>query len=479
MKNYKFIIPIIYFILCLIISFNRIPFWDEARAWLIAQNCNPLEFLSLMKLECHFSLWYIIISPLAKLDLFYPYSLYIINSLFASGAIYHLWNKSSFNNLEKSLITFGVPFLFLWGNVARCYSLGILFLFLALSIYKERFNKPYKYLICLCLSAHTSVMAFIGAFYLILIFIFENIKNKNFLKLLAIFILSNVLILIQIYDPNPDYLKQAPEMAFLRDFIGYIINPIINIEQFKIQSILMSFLRISIIITAFLAIPFAIKNNKKSLFFIISSYFSMIILFTFFYSGNFWHYFYFYLYFIVFVWILKLENKLPKKIEIIFVLILALFLFKGSLFIDSKMTTIYSSNSSLIANKIQEEFKNHKIFCLDPWSDIAPSTLPFLKDITIYDKNNNDRKSFKSMRSQIEFNLGKFNPDDFSKYVDNNSILVTTGVFLEHEFDNPLRKYNENSGVLTFIGKEKTIQFIPYKKWEEIHLVSYLIKVNN
>ncbi len=480
MKNkLNIIIPIFYFCLCVIISFSRVPFWDEARAWLIAQNCNPVEFLSMMKLECHLSLWYLTIFPVAKLNLFYPYSIYIINAIFASISIYILWNKSPFSAIQKSLITFGVPFLFLWGSVARCYSIGIMFLFLALAFYKERFDKPYRYLILLCLSAHTSVMSFIGTFFLLIIFLFENIKNKNFLKLLGLFVLFNLLILLQIYDPNPDYLKQAPEMAFLRDFIGYLLNPFVIIKQYPIQSILMSVLRCSVIVCAFIFIKHTLKYDKKTLFFIVSTYFSMVILFTFFYSGNFWHYFYFYLYFIVSIWILKSENKNSKPLNILTTIILIMFLFKGSLFIDSKLTTINNSKSNLIAKEIQTNYKDKKLFCLDPWSDITPSALPFLNDIIIYDRDNLNRKNFKSMRNQIRFNIELFNPDDFAKYVDNNSILLTTSAFLNHELNNPTRKYSEKTGAIEFVGKEKTVKFIPYEHKKEINLWAYLIKVNN
>ena len=476
MKYAKIIIPIIYLILSLIISFNRVPFWDEARAWLVSQNCNPLEFLSLMRLECHFSLWYIAIFPFAKLDLFYPYSIYILNAVFAFISIYLLWNKSPFNIFQKILITFGVPFLFLWGSVARCYSIGIMFLFLALSLYKERFEKPYKYLVLLCLSAHTSVMAFIGSFFLLLVFLFENFKKKGFLKLFGIFILFNLLILLQIYDPNPDYLKQAPEMAFLRDFVWYLLNPIVLISQYKIQSLLMTILRLSVIITVFTYISYTIKNNKKTLFFIVSTYFSMVILFTFFYSGNFWHYFYFYLYFIVAIWILKIENKFPKFLNIMTTIILIMFMFKGSLFIDSKLTTINNSTSNLIAKEIQTNYKNKKLFCLDPWSDIAPSALPYLKGIDIFDKYNQNRRSFESMRSQIRFNREDFNPDEFVNFVENDSILLTTTSFLNHELKNPRRRFDEKSGIISFVGDKKIIEFIPYKFMEEICLWTYLIK---
>ncbi|MBQ4647256.1 MAG: hypothetical protein IJB79_07900 [Candidatus Gastranaerophilales bacterium] len=477
MKYAKYIIPLIYLIASLVISFNRVPFWDEARAWLISQNCNPVEFLSLMKLECHLSIWYIIIFPFAKLNLFYPYSIYIINAIFAFLSIFILWNKSPFNFLQKTLITFGVPFLLLWGCVARCYSIGILFFFLALALYKERFKKPFKYLILLCLATHTSVMAFIGGFFLCVVFLFENIKQKNFLKLLMLFLLSNLLIFIQIYDPNPDYLKQAPQMTFLRDFVWYLLNPVVLISQYKIQSFLMTLLRLSVLITAFSFIFYSFKNNKKVLFFIVSSYFSMVILFTFFYSGNFWHYFYFYLYFLIAIWILKSEKQIPKFLSIMTTIILIMFMFKGALFIDSKLTTINNSTSDLIAEEIQKNYKGKKLFCLDPWSDIAPSALPFLKDIEIFDKNNQNRKSFQSMRSQIRFNLEEFNPDEFAPYVEEGSILLTTTAFLNHEEKNPKRRYDKKTKTISFVGKKYTVEFIPYVFKEDICLWTYLIKV--
>ncbi len=479
-KKIDKIIPLIYLILCLIIAFLRIPFWDEARAWLIAQNCNLFEFLDMMKLECHLFVWYLIIAPFAKLNLFYPYSIYILNAAFSFFAILVLWKKAPFSNLEKFLITFSVPFLFLWGVVARCYSIGILFLFVALALYKVRFKKPYMYILALCLSMNTSVMAFIGAFYLSVIFLFENIKKKDFLKLVLIFSLTLIIVVVQIFSFEPDYLKQAPEMAFLRDFLAYIFNPVVVVSEYKIQSVLMSILRLIALFTAFCFIKYCVKNDKKPLFFIILTYFSMVILFTFFYSGNFWHYFYFYLYFIVAIWILRSNGKLSKSLDICFILILCCFMFKGSLFIDSKLTTINNSTSIYIANEIlnNKVFRGKKLFCLDPWSDIVPSSLPYLKDrVVIYDIFGNDRFSYKSMRNQLKFNLEKFNPDNFYRFVDDKSVLLTTTAFLNHELDNPLRKYDEKTGVVSFWGEKYIVYFIPYRSYPKIHLWSYVIKV--
>ena len=93
-------------------------------------------------------------------------------------------------------------------------------------------------------------------------------------------------------------------------------------------------------------------------------------------------------------------------------------------------------------------------------------------------KNNQNRKSFKSMRNQIKFNTEFFNPDDFAPYVDDNSLLLTTTAFLNHELKNPLRKYDKKTKTISFTGKKYTVSFVPYKHNEKICLWTYLIKIN-
>jgi hypothetical protein len=152
-------------------------------------------------------------------------------------------------------------------------------------------------------------------------------------------------------------------------------------------------------------------------------------------------------------------------------------MFKGSIFIDSKMTTINNSKSKFIAQVLEKEYQDKKIFCLDAWSDIAPASLPYLKTIKIFDVNNNNRKTFQSMRRQIDFNVKKFDVDNFSNYVDENSILITTGVFFEHEKNNPDLILDKKRNAIIFKGDKHIIEFIPFKKYEDINLDSYLIKV--
>ena len=243
----------------------------------------------------------------------------------------------------------------------------------------------------------------------------------------------------------------------------------------------MSFLRISVVVGAITFLLYSFKNNRKILFFILPTYFFMVILFTKFYSGNFWHYFYFYLYFVCAMWILKAENKGNIKfLNICFVSILIMFMFKGSLFIDSKLTTINDSKSKFIAKEILSNpiYKDKKLFCLDPWSDVVPASLPYLSSVVIYDINNQDRKTFKSMRNQINFNLGKFDVEKFKEYLDKDSILLTNKAFFTHEYNNKINFVEKENGEIVFIGKEVNISFIPLQSKPELKFWSYLIKVN-
>ena len=146
---------------------------------------------------------------------------------------------------------------------------------------------------------------------------------------------------------------------------------------------------------------------------------------------------------------------------------------------DAKLTLVNSSKSFFIAKEINENHKNKKIFCLDAWSDVSPSSLPYLKNITIYDKNNLNRKSAKSLRNQINFNNELFNPDEFSKYINKNSILVSTGELFIHEENNPLRSYDKNTDITTFKGNKNEIMFIPISYNQETKLKIYAIKINH
>ena len=119
---------LVFAIITLLIIFNRVPFWDETHAYEIAR-LKLSEIFYLTRIEGHTAFWYLILKPFSNLKL-YPYSMLIINWLFCLTSIFILWKKAPFSPIIKTLITFSTPFLLYFATVARCYSIGILFLFL-------------------------------------------------------------------------------------------------------------------------------------------------------------------------------------------------------------------------------------------------------------------------------------------------------------------------------------------------------------
>ena len=123
---------------------DRICWEDESHFWTIVKHTNLFQLIDLMKVEGHFLLWYLCVMPFAKLDLWYPYPMLFLNWLFAVLALTVMWYKAPFNNLIKLCITFSAPFLSIYSISARCYSIGFLFLFLAMAVYNHNsYFEPY------------------------------------------------------------------------------------------------------------------------------------------------------------------------------------------------------------------------------------------------------------------------------------------------------------------------------------------------
>ena len=194
-----YIFPILFGILTFIITYYRIPFWDETHAFEIAR-LDFLQILYLTRIEGHNILWFLILKPFSSLKL-YPYSMYFINWLFCFSAVLVLWKKAPFNFWIKLSIIFSTPFIFYFGTVARCYSIGLLFLFLICAEFKNSYKKPYLISILLFLCSNTSILAFIPCFYLWIMFLFQSFKKKtkNISGLISIFVINLIFIFIQFF----------------------------------------------------------------------------------------------------------------------------------------------------------------------------------------------------------------------------------------------------------------------------------------
>ena len=70
-------------------------------------------------------------------------------------------------------------FLKIYPILARCYSLGILLLFIIAAIYPRRLKHPLIYTMLIILTANTSIMALAGATALGILFVYDLLKYKK------------------------------------------------------------------------------------------------------------------------------------------------------------------------------------------------------------------------------------------------------------------------------------------------------------
>ena len=465
-----FIFAIVTFIIC----FLRTPFWDETHAFEIAR-LNLFEIFQISSIEGHTFLWYFILKPFSNLNL-YPYSMFFINWLFSVLAIFILWKKAPFKPYIKALITFSAPFVLYFAPVARCYSIGILFLFLICAYYPLRFKKPYAFTFLIVICANTSLMAAIGCFWIGLIYFFEliekyksnKINKKTFIKIFLIFLLCAFILFAQfIFVQTPNTGGRAD---FIKRFINFVILPYgSNIFQFLLH--LVSSL-------LFYIIPFYLfKKSKTAFVFALGTYLTLTFIFIFMHQGSYWNHYFYYIYLIILFWIFNRQIK-SKIVLQLFNLIIFFALFPFALHDNGKMEYIYSSKSKEISNFISsnETLKKSKLYTLEWWSDISPASDIYLakKGIDIYDVKNRKRTSYESLKDIFKLKDYLIDFDEFYKNTPKDFYILSAGSLFNQKFKN-MYVILLNNGSYIFKTKKANYKLkkVQYKK--DLNLTIYQV----
>lgn len=142
----------VYFVAVCLVSFFHEPWFDEAQAWAIARSGSLKEILfQIPHNEGHPPLWDLLLLPFAKLGAPYELSLSAVNILFITLAMAVLVFRSPFPKIVRTLLPFNYFFFYQFCVISRPYCVLVLAMFLAASFYKERNEKPLKYVLCLAL----------------------------------------------------------------------------------------------------------------------------------------------------------------------------------------------------------------------------------------------------------------------------------------------------------------------------------------
>ena len=402
---------------------GRIPWEDEAHFWTMVQNCSVFEIFKLMRVEGHMMLWYLVVMPFAKLNFPYPYTMQVINWLFCTTALFIFWKKAPFDNYLKALIILCPIFMKLYAVHARCYSIGICFLFLACSMYKERLKKPYLYFLMLFLAANTSVQGTIGAAALGIPFLCELYRNKLYKSAIWISIMS-LLTAVMFYFQFNNF--QLTDYDASDTFIRInLVSKFLGIHSFRQLSYFG--LRIWELRLFVIALIILLIKYPRILFMTLFSGILGALFFSIVYNPRDWHLAFFVIYLIVIYWIFLEEEPLKKK-KILF---LMMFFFVGIFLISPKPP---SGDKSLVEafEKYNDEFKNAKVFSAMPpivTSVVVPSNL--------YDMNGRNLSRYEGLVTYFDKQAKEYEPECLYKYIDpskKNYVIL--------KFDTKLKKFS-------------------------------------
>lgn len=144
-------------LVCVIRHFHE-PWFDESQAWQIARFASVKELLlEVEHYEGHPPLWHLILMPFAKAELPYQLTIFIINTVFNGAALFLLLFCSPMPRWLRCYLPFNYFIFYMHGVHTRPYSMMMLAMFLAAMTYKERDEKPGRYVLSLIFLCFTTV----------------------------------------------------------------------------------------------------------------------------------------------------------------------------------------------------------------------------------------------------------------------------------------------------------------------------------
>ena len=292
---------LLYAIITLARLFTHTPWFDEAHAYTIAEQLNFIDIIKYVKNEGHFFVWQTLLLPFAKLHL-YPYPMLILNWLFCTLALILMWWKCPIDNRLKVLITFSSPIIWCYSLIARCYSVGILLLFLLAFLYDKKLQYPKTYAFLLILSANTSLVALFGTTAFGILFLYDLFKSKkmdlkNNIAIASILSFGAILIIYQLLN-----------IGYWESTVGHR-SLHLSVKIFR-NTFVYNRLLPNLMFLGLFAVPIFkyFWQNKKVLFFYTFSSFFLLVLATGVYPCHYWHTYFFYIFLIIAFWLMGDEN---------------------------------------------------------------------------------------------------------------------------------------------------------------------------
>jgi len=213
---------LLYMSALVLIMYYHEPWFDEAQAWLIARDASFVQLVtSITHYEGHPPIWFLILMPFAKLGVPFELGLKIVNFSLVTVAMGIFIFKAPFPGIIRCTVPFTYFFFYQYGVISRPYSLMLLGFVLSALFFKERNEKPFRFITGLAIICSASVYGIIIAAGITVVWLWEIFatglylkefteitKSNTFYALLGLFIFT-VLLLATVYPYSDVYAIDA------------------------------------------------------------------------------------------------------------------------------------------------------------------------------------------------------------------------------------------------------------------------------
>lgn len=241
-QKYLYAATLFYFAVSLAGILHHEFFIDEAHHWLLARDSRSVsELFANTRIEGHPLLWSLLLYGITRFTSD-PFWMQFLHILISTSVVFLFLKKAPFRWVFKILFIFGYFMIFEYNLISRNYILGILFLFLACSVFRDRRQKFVLLCVYLALAANVHLMFSVVAFALFLTLLVENwtdgrIFKRDFIIGYLLFILGLASIIVQIQYTDSDWLlepiRQMPVSERLVKGAASLFKGWINIPDFR------------------------------------------------------------------------------------------------------------------------------------------------------------------------------------------------------------------------------------------------------
>jgi|GEM_PF-1276920 len=204
-KNFALIFTSIYLLANAQMCLNYAPWRDVAQAWLISRDLSYIDMFKQMHYEGHPMLWHVILSIFSKTG--FPYEfIYVISLFLMTVSVFLFLKYMPLKKYMKIMLISSTIFIYYLPVITRVYALFPLLIFMLAILWKnrDRYIIYIGLILALMLQTHVYFCGFVGG--IVLLLLFDYIKNKNYnttkLFIALFLVLSSLIVLYIELKPN-------------------------------------------------------------------------------------------------------------------------------------------------------------------------------------------------------------------------------------------------------------------------------------